>query len=151
MRMIWVKNYVAISTVEFTDFFFGYESLCTAIDVPNLKIFTFSVKNEQRNYYDNMETFRWSDLYLSTFFKQRRDFLLDRRTFANSFDSSTLLLHQSWKDSTWKKLKPIQTSNIQNIHTLVIKLPATFPRPSSGAGVDPDGQESKLDLNECVS
>jgi len=31
--------------------------------------------------------------------------------------------------------------------------PATFPLPSSAPAVlaDPDGQESKLDLNECVS
>lgn len=97
------------------------------------------------------KTFWWSDLYLSTFFKQRWDFLIDRSTFASSFDSSTLLLHQSWKDSTWIKLKLIQTSNTQILQTRVINLPATFPRPSSGAGVDPDGQESKLDLKECVS
>ena len=99
------------------------------------------------------KTFWWSDtdLYLSTFFKQRRDFFIDRSTFASSFDSSTLLLHQRWKGSTWTKLKLTQTRNTQNLHSLIITLPATFPRPSSGAGVDPDGQESKLDLNECVS
>ena len=53
------------------------------------------------------KTFWWSDsdLYLSTFFKQRRDFFIDRSTFASRFDSSTLLLHQRWKGSTWTKLK----------------------------------------------
>lgn len=39
MRMVRVENYVAISTVEFTNVFFGYQSLCTSIDTPNLTYF----------------------------------------------------------------------------------------------------------------
>ena len=151
MRTVCVENYVAISTVEFSNVFFGYLSLCTSIDTPNVTNFTFSVKTELAKLLHG----KHSDDQIQTSIFQPSS-----SKGGTSSSTEVLLLaaltsapccFTRLKGSTSTKLKLTQTINTQNLHSLIITLPATFPRPSSGAGVDPDGQESKLDLNEYVS
>lgn len=54
------------------------------------------------------------------------------------------------KNSSTIKKAPGTYTNIFAGYELHV--PATFPLPSSATeGTEPEGQESKLDLNECVS